>query len=183
MSNSRSLLKSGIQSLNVGKLAHISKKIKFEPPQNEGPEIEAPQIEGAQTEVPQNEVAQNERPQIDRGVLTNFFPLSFDFFSHPMVKELSGDGFRVFLWLNAHAWQFPNSKGHFQASVGRVSRATGVSEANASRILAILQKSGLIRHFKSDAKYGNVWEVEDLAKARSKLIRQHPQNERAALSN
>lgn len=162
MNKSRTLLKGGIQALNVGQAAQIPKHLKFE----------APRIEVPQRAVPQMEVPQNERSP-----LTRFFPLSIDIFSSPEVRSLSGDAFRVFLWMSTYAWQFPTSKGQVQASIGRVSRETGVSEASASRIFAALQAKGLIQQIKSDFKYGNIWQVRDLARAKGRDAQQASQTE------
>ncbi len=97
------------------------------PPRNERAQNEAPQIEEAHTEVAQNDppqegpaqieaplIPQVEQPQVEEpqreiGTPQGFFKLSHGVFSEPLLKDLSGDCFRLFLWLSSRAWRFLSS--------------------------------------------------------------------------
>lgn len=151
------------------------------PPQNERAQNEEPQIEKARTEVAQNdppqiEAAQKEvslvprveRPQIEEpqrevGTPQGFFKLSHGVFSEPLLKDLSGDCFRLFLWLSSRAWRFPSSSGVIRASVGYIEVQAGMSHATISRGLKALKEKGLISIVEVDFKIGNLWQVSSLA--------------------
>jgi len=144
--------------------------------QNEGPQIEKartevaqiepPQKEAAQTEVPsvpQVERPQTEEPQREVGTPQGFFKLSHGVFSEPLLKDLSGDCFRLFLWLSSRAWRFPSSGGVVRASVGYIEMQAGMSHATISRGLKTLKEKGLISIVEVDFKIGNLWQVSSLA--------------------
>ena len=98
----------------------------------------------ARTEVPQNEVAQRESatPQ-------GFFKLSHGVFGEPLLRDLSGDCFRLFLWLSSRAWRYPTSGGVVRASVGYIELHAGMSHATISRGLKTLKEKGLITALES----------------------------------
>jgi DNA-binding transcriptional ArsR family regulator len=147
---------------------------QYEEPRNRDARNEVPQSEGAQNEVPQKKESQKE------GATAGYFIMAHAVFHDPTVRTLSGDGFRVFLWMSCQAWRFRNSIGQVQAAVSWIARETGVSEAAVSRILRLLTDRGLIKRVRVDYQIGNLWEVIDLAKWRAgdgEEPKQRPQNE------
>lgn len=151
------------------------------PPRNERAQNEEPQIEKARKDVtqidpPQKEAAQKnaalipqveqpqvEEPQREIGTPQGFFKLSHGVFSEPLLKDLSGDCFRLFLWLSSRAWRFPSSGGVVRASVGYIELQAGMSHATISRGLKTLKEKGLISIVEVDFKIGNLWQVSSLA--------------------
>jgi len=144
--------------------------------QNEEPQVEKARKELAQVDPPQKEAAQKEvplipqveRPQIEEpqrevGTPQGFFKLSHGVFSEPLLKDLSGDCFRLFLWLSSRAWRFPSSGGVVRASVGYIEMQAGMSHATISRGLKTLKEKGLISIVEVDFKIGNLWQVSSLA--------------------
>lgn len=177
MSNARFEIKGALKNLNIAEPTRIPKEISFQPPaarpshpQKERPQIEVPQNDVALKsrsirglhDLPQNEVPKNEVPQKERASTGGFFPLTHGVFRDPRLRKLSGDGFRVFLWLSSQAWLFPDSTGQLQAAVSWISEETAVSEASVSRILRVLQAEKLLRRVQVDYQNGNIWYVEDL---------------------
>ncbi len=155
-------------------------------PQNEWSHSEVPKAEHTRLQVPPNENAlseiaesevpakhrqpRNEQPQIDNeGLRTDtkpnqgFFKLSHSTFSEPLLQELSGDGFRLFLWLSSRAWRYAKSEGVVRASVRYIEEQTGMSHATVSRALKTLKERNLIRLVEMDFKRGNVWQVSSIA--------------------
>jgi len=139
-----------------------------EPPQKEVTRFEATQIVRPRDERPQNEVdtttevAQNEPPQIEptnRG----FFRLSDRTFSYPQLQQLSGDCFRLFLWMSSRGWRYQKSDGSLRASVGFIEIHTAMSHATISRCLKTLRESSLIELLETDYKRGNVWSISPIA--------------------
>jgi len=139
---------------------------------DEAAQKEEPHSEPAPNEVPQNERtqsvdAQSEPPQFeapeDRVSETAFFKLSHRVFSDPKLKKMSGDCFRLFLWMAAKAWRYPNSEGTVRASISFIEEGTGMSHANVSRCLKALKELDLVRLVHMDFKRGNVWWVSPLA--------------------
>lgn len=86
-------------------------------------------------------------------------------FDEPRVRSLSGDAFRVFLWMSSQAWKYRDSDGKVKASASLISRGTGVSEATVTRSLSALQTTQLITRLRIDYAYGNLWRVELIAVA------------------
>ncbi len=149
---------------------------RFERAQNEEPQIEKARTEVAQIDPPQKEAPQKEahlipqveQPQIEEpqreiGTPQGFFKLSHGVFSEPLLKDLSGDCFRLFLWLSSRAWRFPSSGGVVRASVGYIEMQAGMSHATISRGLKTLKERGLISIVEVDFKIGNLWQVSSLA--------------------
>lgn len=128
---------------------------------NEVPRFVEGRAEAAIIEVAQREDAPNERPYSKAG----FFKLSHAIFDHQVVRDLSGDCFRVFLWMSTRAWRFPESNGVVRASVSFIEARAGMSHATVSRALKSLKEAGLVKLVEVDYKRGNVWMVCDLAVA------------------
>lgn len=166
-------------------VTHSAKPTSSEAPQNEKapqkgqhgvsnrPQTEVSRYEATKTELPQSEVArneagrfegdQNELPQ-DEGATSNaFFRLSPRVFSETLTRNLSGDCFRLFLWLSWRAWRYPNSPGVVRAAVSFIEDETGMGHATASRALKKLRESGLIQLIETDFKRGNLWKISGLA--------------------
>lgn len=131
-----------------------------------------PRPEPAPSEAPQNERlqkadAQSEPPQFeapeDRVSETAFFKLSHRVFSDPKLQKMSGDCFRLFLWMAAKAWRYPNSEGTIRASISFIEEGTGMSHANVSRCLKALKELDLVRLVHTDFKRGNFWWISPLA--------------------
>jgi hypothetical protein len=76
---------------------------------------------------------------------------------------MSGDCFRLFLWLSVRAWRYPNSPGVVRAAVSFIEEQTGMGHATVSRALKALKESGLVDLVETDFKLGNVWKVSNLA--------------------
>jgi DNA-binding transcriptional ArsR family regulator len=98
-----------------------------------------------------------------------YFRVDHQIFQDECLRRLSGEGFRIFLWMSSRAWRFPASKGFLRASISMIHLYTGVSEATVSRVLNELKKADLIQLHKVDRKVGNWWWVRP--------VFQIPQNE------
>lgn len=146
-----------------------------QPPQNKYAHPERPRSESAQSEPPQNEIAQNkgpqfkapqnEQPQIEKASVNGlgFFKLSDRTFSSPQLQKLSGDCFRLFVWMSSKAWRYQNSDGTLRASIGYIESATGMSHATISRCVKALRDEGLIKLLENDYKRGNLWKISPVA--------------------
>lgn len=127
---------------------------------------EVPQYESAeptQNEAPHNDVAQVEGALFEHTSNQGFFKLSHAVFSEPLLQQLSGDCFRLFLWLSSRAWRFAKSNGHVRASVRFIEDQTGMSHATVSRALKTLKDRNLVRLAETDFKRGNTWQVSSIA--------------------
>jgi len=127
------------------------------------PQIEVGHNEGAHVtrdEAPRNDPPQNEAPQRE---VSGFFKLSHRAFCEPLLRDLSGDSFRLFLWLSSRAWRFPTSDGTVRASVGFIESQAGMSHATISRALKTLKEKGLISVIEVDFKRGNLWQISSIA--------------------
>mgnify|MGYP001581968796 CR=1 FL=1 len=117
-------------------------------------------------ELTQFEVARNERGSIDEAIPAKnggYFQLSHSVFQDPKLRELSGDAFRLFLWLSSQAWRFRDSDGTTRASISFITEATGMSHATVSRSLKVLKEMDLIRLVENDFKRGNRWWISPRA--------------------
>lgn len=136
--------------------------------QNEVPYSEPPRKKQTKHEVPQNEGpslavgVQNELPQIEQPSRT-FFRLSDRAFSYPQIQQLSGDCFRLFLWMSSRAWRYLNSDGTLRAAVSFIEDHTAMSHATISRCLKTLREERLIELLETDYKKGNVWSISPVA--------------------
>jgi hypothetical protein len=130
------------------------------------------QIEAPHSELTQNEAAQQEVPR-----LSGYFRLSHALFGDAAVRRLSGDSFRLFLWMSCQAWRFPDSDGTLRASVSFIELGTGISHATISRCLRQLKAEGLVSLVQTDFKRGNLWKVSRVAQP------EVPQSESAPSSN
>ncbi len=149
----------------------------------EQPQSERAQLKGVDPEYPQNEGAQNrcakgakdtkstkvEAPQVEppQKEASGFFKLSHAVFWDSTLRELSGDSFRLFLWLSSRAWRFPTSDGTVRASVSFMESQAGMSHATISRSLKKLKETGLISVVEVDFKKGNLWKVSSVASSPS----------------
>ncbi|MGK5085749.1 helix-turn-helix domain-containing protein [Bdellovibrionota bacterium FG-1] len=167
MSKPRIELKDALKAMNVAEPMRIPRNLGFSPPIC------------AQPKLPQNEAPQNKEPQKEGAFNQGYFALSHGALQNPQVMALSGDGFRVFLWMNTQAWRFPNSNGEVRASVSYLSRNTGVSSASVSRILSSLVEAGMIRRVRVDFERGNIWWVQNLLGRGEPPQNKEPQNEDA----
>ena len=148
-----------------------------EVPNSKVPRKELPQLEGTHSNVPQNQAAQKEvaenggshgePPQSvvaqDKESGSAFFRLSHRAFSDPKLQGMSGDCFRLFLWMASKAWRYPNSDGKVRAAIRFIEEGTGMSHANVSRCLKALKELELVRVVQTDFKQGNIWWVSPLA--------------------
>jgi hypothetical protein len=161
---------------------HQLEQPQIEASKNEAAQIETkPRDEVTQSEVPTNGISQNEPPhngeagnelpqtkdaQIEVADFLptgGFFKLSHNIFQEPIVRKLSGDCFRLFLWLSARAWRYPTSGGEIRASVRFMENHTGMGHATISRSLKTLKEIGLLTLLETDFKQGNLWLVSSLA--------------------
>lgn len=189
-------LKERLKALKVNEPLRLKSELTFKPPQsqNEVPQIEAPLLHPAQVEqpqfkesqkaIPQNEAAQicltqNELPQSEKPLrevpqaevpqkeVGGFFKLSHRAFFDPTLRELSGDCFRLFLWLSSRAWRFSTSDGTVRASVSYIETQAGMSHATISRALKTLREKKLVTLKETDFKKGNLWHVSPIASTSS----------------
>jgi hypothetical protein len=152
---------------------------------SEEAQIEHAKMEGSQkdrTSPPQNEAAQIgyvETPDalFESRVNQGFFKLSHAVFSEPLLQELSGDCFRLFLWLSSRAWRFHKSNGQLRASVRFIEAQTRMSHATVSRALKTLKDKNLLRLVETDFKRGNIWQVSGIALGNRGPDDSPPQNE------
>ncbi len=133
-----------------------------EPAHIEPARLEVPQIEAPRTEEPQIGLPQVEGPP-EKESDAAFFRLSHRVFSDPKLQSMSGDCFRLFLWLASKAWRYPNSDGNVRAAITFIEGGTGMSHANVSRCLKMLRELGLVRLVQTDFKRGNIWWVSPMA--------------------
>lgn len=133
-----------------------SEASRTEVPKNEQPKVEVPQAKITQNELPRNELAQNEAAPF-----SGFFKLPHEAFFDETLRNLSGDEFRLFLWMSAQGWRFPDSDGLLRASVSYATVGTGMSHASVSRALKALREAKLIELVEADYKKGNVWRVSN----------------------
>jgi len=94
--------------------------------------------------------------------MKGYFRVSHTLFEDQAIQKLSGECFRVFLWMSSKAWRFQGSQGMLRASVSKISSETGVGKSTISRALSDLKKEKLIRLAKVDSKWGNLWWVESV---------------------
>jgi hypothetical protein len=153
---------------------------RFEGPHLEWPRNEAPQIEGAEFERAQNEATQIEsarfagfrKPRTTPSQVSatnggSFFKLSDRAFSLPQLQRVSGDSFRLFIWMSSKAWRFVKSDGTLRASIGYIEEGTGMSHATISRCIRTLREEGLVTLLETDYKRGNIWQISPAAFAGS----------------
>lgn len=143
------------------------------PPRCDLTQKELTKSEATQSERPKNGPSQNEAStsskvaQIDPRQIEQaskaFFRLSDRAFSYPQLQNLSGDCFRLFLWMSSRGWRFQNSDGTLRASVGYIEDNTAMSHATISRCLKTLRETALIELLETDYKRGNVWSISPLA--------------------
>ena len=100
-------------------------------------------------------------------------------FSDPTLKDLSGDSFRLFIWMSAQAWKYCDSIGLVRASISYISNGTGLSDACVSRSLKGLQKVELVSLYEKNFKLGNLWKISEKASWRKTAGFEKPHVERA----
>jgi hypothetical protein len=153
MSKNTIELKSAIQNLNIKKPYDLRAQLK--------PTLKAPaQIQEAQIEQPEVQGAQKKEPA------QGFFMLAHSVFDEEVVRNLSGDAFRIFIWMSAQAWRFKESKGEFRAAVDYISVKCGCSRSTVTRGLNDLKKNNLIECVEQNFKKGNLWKVNRIADGR-----------------
>ncbi|MGE4233508.1 MAG: ArsR family transcriptional regulator [Bacteriovoracia bacterium] len=135
----------------------------LEVPEKEFTEIKETQKEAPRKKKPQSEAPDNEAPldeiTEEKGEPKGYFKLAHSVFFDPQMRALSGDSFRLYLWMSSRAWQFQNSSGGLRAAVRWITEITGISHSTVSRSLRALQDAGLIEALKVDPRLGNVWQV------------------------
>jgi len=156
-------------------------------------QIEKTHVERAQIKPAKNEAARTELPRIEatqdkeaaassgrelNGTSQGFFKLSHAIFSHLELQKLSGDCFRLFIWMSCRAWRFPNSGGKLRASVAYMEAQTGMGHATISRGLRALKEVGLVSLEETNFKTGNLWQVSALAVGNFEPENEPPQNEK-----
>ncbi len=142
------------------------KTTQSKPPQNKvtqpkGAHCEVPRNEAAKNEKPQKELPQNEAPL--KEVPQGYFKLSHAVFSEPQLQDLSGDCFKLFLWLSSRAWRYPTSDGSIRASISFMESGAGIPHATVSRSLKTLKEKKLITIVTVDFKKGNIWQISPIA--------------------
>lgn len=153
MSKNTIQLKSAIQSLNIKKPYDLRAQLK--------PTLKAPtQIEATEIEHTETEQTQKREPA------SGFFMLAHSVFEEEVIQNLSGDAFRIFIWMSAQAWRFKESKGEFRAAVDYISVKCGCSRSTVTRGLADLKKNNLIECVEQNFKKGNLWKVSRIADGR-----------------
>ncbi|MGK5086514.1 hypothetical protein WDW86_03055 [Bdellovibrionota bacterium FG-2] len=106
------------------------------------------------------EVAQCCQPSGKVGVADGgYFQLAHSVFRDRKLRDLSGDSFRLYLWLSSQGWRFPDSDGTVRASIGFITEALGMPHATVSRALKILRETKLIQLVQTDFKRGNLWRI------------------------
>lgn len=138
----------------------LSDDAHFEQSQFEGFQEEIAHIEAPQLEFPHSEVPEFQK---EGGAGGGFFMLSHRTFSNPTLQRLSGDCFRLFLWLSTRAWRFRKSNGTLRAAVSYIEQDTHMSHATISRGLRTLQDLDLVRLVETNYKKGNLWWVKPVA--------------------
>ncbi len=164
MSKNTLELKQAIQGLNITKPFDLRAQSK--PALKRPAETEVPQVETVQTKPAQNREAQNgvSGPVAERE--HGFFMLAHSVFENVVLRQLSGDSFRIFIWMSALAWRFRGSSGEFRASVEYVSAKCGCSRSTATRGLKDLRENQLIECVEQNFKKGNLWRVSRIADGR-----------------
>lgn len=112
---------------------------------------------------PEPQPRQVERPEDETANKNGFFMLSHGVFSDPRLQALTGDAFKLYLWMSCQAWRYKNSAGFIRASRGFISTGTGLSIATVSRGLQTLLKAKLVRLSETDYSKGNTWFVTSYA--------------------
>lgn len=149
MSKPQSPLKKAIQGLDIKKPFDLRAQMK---PALKAPiEVELPNSESAQTVVP----------------TVGFFMLAHSVFQSPILRELSGDAFRIFIWMSSQAWRFRESNGQFRAAVDYIAAKCGCSRSTVTRGLADLKSTKLIECIEQNFKKGNLWKVSRIADGRN----------------
>lgn len=116
----------------------------------------------AKTQLPQIEGPQNEAASS-----SGFFMLSHSVFTDSRLAQLSGDTFKLYLWMSSQAWRFPTSDGTIRAAISFISKGTLMSHATVSRALKSLISHELISIRVVDYKAGNIWSVTPFALAKT----------------
>jgi hypothetical protein len=91
-----------------------------------------------------------------------FFKVNHNIFDDDLIKNLSGEAFRLYLWFLMRAWRYPHSDGTVRASVSYICLKLPVSHATLSRLLNHLKRLGLLKIQKKDFHNGNLWFVKQL---------------------
>ncbi len=86
-----------------------------------------------------------------------FYKLSHTIFEIPQIKNLTGEHFRLYVWMLMKAWRFPDSTGTIRASLSYIQRHLPISESTATRALKSLQKLGVIKMIEKNFREGNLW--------------------------
>ena len=158
MSKNNLHLKSAIQGLNINKPYDLRAQIK--------PALKAPvQIEQVQKQHAESEDVQIEAAQ-KREAPQGFFMLAHSVFEDEVIRNLSGDAFRIFIWMSAQAWRFKESKGEFRGAVDYISLKCGCSRSTVTRGLQDLKANKLIVCIEQNFKKGNLWGVSRIADGR-----------------
>ena len=111
--------------------------------------------------------------------MEGYFKFSHGVFQNPILRDLSGDSFRIFLFLSSRAWQFPDSTGEVRASYSFIEMNTGVSVAQIKRSLSQMRDLGLIKIVSIDYKKGStLWISPNVAEivTRNSTYRKYPPN-------
>lgn len=155
-----SALKGAIQNLKINAPFDLRKQgqVGLKPPA-----VPVPKAPQPQAQIPQVQMSKSEPPQKEVPRRKGYFRVRHDAFADRLLRDLSGDAFRLFLWMSSLAWRYPDSDGSVRASVGFIERGTGISHATISRALAQLRKQSLVELLESDFKRGNLWKISSIA--------------------
>ena len=105
-------LKAAMDSLQVKKPLKLqARQPQFKAPTPEAPHPKVPKNEVAHVERPQPKAALNEHPKLEGG----YFKLPHDAFYDEQLRSLSGDEFRLFLWMSSQGWRYRDSDGSLSA--------------------------------------------------------------------
>lgn len=186
---------------NAIKSLNLAQPFKLQDPNGIGLKPKQPEIiiPIAQTEVPHFEappeeppptantkIRKKEKPKAEAGSgfskesalpfeIEGYFKIPHGMFSDDVIRNLSGDCFRLFLWLHSRAWRFQDSNGVLRASISFIELCTGVGHAAVSRSLKTLKEASLVELVESNFKHGNLWRVKCLGtglRASSKKVTQ-----------
>jgi hypothetical protein len=138
--------------------AELSQK---ELPKSEKPRLEATQNQAPSEKLPILKAAPREKIDPPEN-LDGFFKIPHSIFYDQELRELSGDSFRLLIWLCSRAWRFPDSDGTLRASVSFIKNGTGIGHAAISRSLKILQEKNFIELREQNFKHGNLWKLKNL---------------------
>ena len=92
-----------------------------------------------------------------------YFRLANHVFTDPILRTLTADTFKVFLWMCMQVYGCEQSDGNLRASARTVSLGIGIAESSVTRSFYVLLKCQLIKRIEVNCKLGNLWWVSPIA--------------------